>query len=192
MLSIQVYYWICCEKFQVQCGHLKLGSSSVRCMALCRQVIAHWSPLCLVDLTAGQQSSGKENTVFYHQVFSNDQNYKIITAGDWHFTLKNITGRSLPWLMNSSGCLVTNELPIFWELTPSSFPCSRWKAPALCMPGKNHTGCVLMSRSSSPMSHGGCSSDPDPEEPTEEQSPRAPSPSEDKLSRLWNRWKKSG
>lgn len=46
-----------------------------------------------------------------------------------------------------------------------------------------------MSRSSSPISHGGCSSDPDPEEPTEEQSPRAPSPSDDKLSRLWNRRK---
>lgn len=34
------------------------------------------------------------------------------------------------------------------------------------------------------MSHGGCSSDADPDESTEEQSPRAPSPSEDKLSRL--------
>lgn len=79
--------------------------------------------------------------------------------------------------------IVINHLH-FQELTPSSLPCSKWKAPALCMPGRNHTGCVLMSRSSSPMSHGGCSSDPDPEEPTEEQSPRAPSPSDDKLSRL--------
>lgn len=44
---------------------------------------------------------------------------------------------------------------MYYKLTPSSLPCNKCTAPARCMPGKNHTGCVNNSRSTRPRSQGG-------------------------------------
>lgn len=49
----------------------------------------------------------------------------------------------------------------FSGLTPSSFPWSKWTAPARWMPGRNHTGCVSNRRSNRPRSHGGLVESPD-------------------------------
>lgn len=72
------------------------------------------------------------------------------------------------------------------KFTPSSLPWSKWNAPALCIPGRNHTGCVVISRSTSPISQ--AAPYPVSRLSTEElssESPAEPPLCDDRDSRLW-------
>lgn len=103
----------------------------------------------------------------------------------WHqkviITIYSLSNRDHSWWhfrTSDSTCMICpkskwNE--VFWSamefcfsfhtnrtiLTPSSLPCSKWTAPARCIPGRNHTGCVSNKRSNSPKSHGGLVESPE-------------------------------